>query len=492
MPVAKGLAPRAGLRRLLSDIGTFSRLIWPRHAMRDYQVQPARAVVAAVRGDVAQREFVLIFSRQSGKDEMLAQVLAYLLVLYQHAGGSCVVTLPTLRPQAVIARDRLVERLNAPRLKALGVRARVRDGFIVEVGKASAHFLSGAPTANARGKTASLLLVGNESQDIEPDRWDSVFSPMGASTDAVGLWLGTPWTAATLLSRQRRYVETLEASDGQRRAYVVPWGAVAKELPTYGRYVERQMAQLGAEHPFIKTEYELIELDGEGGLFPSGRRGQMQGDHAPLARGVAGETYALLLDVAGEEEEQIEGVKAYDPTARRDSTALTVVRVVAEGERPRFEVVRRYLWTGTKHTKLYDQIRDLARNVWRARYVVVDATGIGAGLASFLRAALGDRVVIPFVFGLASKSKLGWDFLGIIDSGRYKDYAPADDPEAQELSRLFWTQAAACTYEVRPGPGRLMSWSVPDPRTHDDLLLSAALVAVLDEQDWRPRRAVGR
>lgn len=486
---------RDGLRRLLADIGTFSQLIWPRQALRGYQVGPARALVAAVRGDVPQREFVLTFSRQSGKDELLAQLLAYLLVLYQHRGGSCVVTLPTLRPQAVIARDRLVERLKAPRLRALGVRATVRDGFIVQVGKASVHFVSGAPAANARGQTASLLLVGNESQDIEPDRWDAVFAPMAASTDAVGLWLGTPWAVDTLLSRQRRYVESLEASDGQRRAYVVPWRDVGAELPAYGRYVERQMAQLGAEHPFVRTEYELIELDGEGGLFPSSRRGQMAGEHGPLERGVAGETYALLLDVAGEEEEQLEGVKAYDPTARRDSTALTVVRVVDGGERPRFEVVRRYLWTGTKHTVLYDQIRDLAVNVWRARFVVVDATGIGAGLASFLRAALGERVVLPFTFGLASKSKLGWDFLGIIDSGRYKEYdaSPAGgDAEAQELSRLFWTQAAACTYDVRPGPGRLMSWSVPDPRTHDDLLLSAALVAVLDEQDWRPRRAVGR
>lgn len=495
MPVAKGLAPRAGLRRLLSDIGTFSRLIWPAYALRGYQLGPARAVVAAVRGGVPQREFVLMFSRQSGKDELLAQVVAYLLVLYQQRGGSVVIALPTLRPQAVIARDRLAERLNAPRLKALGVRTRVRDGFIVEVGKASAHFLSGAPTANARGKTASLLLVGNESQDIDPDRWDAVFAPMGASTDAVGLWLGTPWTAATLLSRQRRHVESLEATDEHGRAYIVPWRAVAAELPAYGRYVARQQALLGAEHPFIRTEYELHELDGEGGLFPASRCGQMAGEHEPLARGVAGETYALLLDVAGEEEDQAgapgEGVKAYDPTARRDSTALTVVRVVTGEERPRFEVVRRYLWTGTKHTALYDQIRDLAKNVWRARYVVVDATGIGAGLASFLRAALGERVVIPFVFGLASKSKLGWDFLGIIDSGRYKDYAGGDD-EASELVGIFWRQVAACTYEVRPGPGRLMSWSVPDARTHDDLLLSAALVAVLDEQDWRPRRAVGR
>jgi hypothetical protein len=37
-----------------------------------------------------------------------------------------------------------------------------------------------------------------------------------------------------------------------------------------------------------------------------------------------------------------------------------------------------------------------------------------------------------------------------------------------------------------------MSWSVPDAATHDDLLLSAALVGALDGRDWRPRVAVGR
>ena len=119
----------------------------------------------------------------------------------------------------------------------------------------------------------------------------------------------------------------------------------------------------------------------------------------------------------------------YDPTARRDSTALTVVRVVQRfdnvtGEtRPRYEVVRRYLWTGVKHTSLYHQLLDLATDVWHARYVVVDSTGVGAGLSSFLRAALGDRVVMPVHFSLSSKSELGWNFLGIIDSGRFKDYA---------------------------------------------------------------------
>ena len=508
------------LRRVLSDVGEFSRIFLPSWRLRGYQLEPARAIAAAVlarsRGredpESAPGEFAAVFSRQSGKDEMLAQLCAYLLVLFQRSGGQIVVALPALRPQGMIARDRLLHRMQSPRFRALG-STNVREGAIVEFGRAAVHFLSAAPTSNARGNTASLLLVANECQDIEPDRWDAVFAPMAAASNAVTLYMGTVWTARTLLARQQRYLRELQARDGQRREYLTPWPRVAAELPAYGRYVEGERARLGADHPFMRTEYELIELDAAGGLFPPSRQGQMRGSHAPLGRRQSGETYALLLDVAGEEEDQQDDVIQYDPSARRDSTALTVVRVVGnphlrpvpstdsrsvrekgEDERPTYEVVRRYLWTGTKHTTLYRQILDLARNVWHARSVVVDATGVGAGLASFLRAALGERVVVPFIFSLASKSQLGWGFLGVVDSGRFKDYdqVTQGDTEARKFAEIFWRQVEQCTYDVRPGPNRLMSWSVPDPRVHDDLLLSAALVAVLDEQDWRPREAVGR
>ena len=53
------------------------------------------------------------------------------------------------------------------------------------------------------------------------------------------------------------------------------------------------------------------------------------------------------------------------------------------------------------------------------RFLVVDATGVGAGMTSFLAASLGDKV-IPFDFNLTTKSALLWDFLGIIDSGRLR------------------------------------------------------------------------
>ena len=150
-------------------------------------------------------------------------------------------------------------------------------------------------------------------------------------------------------------------------------------------------------------------------------------------------------------------------------------------------------WTGVRHTALHAQVVDLAREVWRASVVVVDATGVGAGLASFLAGALGDRrggrtiPVIPFVFTQASKSALGWDFLALIDGGRFKEYA--DDAEA--LTRLFRAQLEATTYETPTGPGKLLRWSVPAGRGHDDLVMSAALAATLDGFDWRSRTARG-
>ena len=146
-----------------------------------------------------------------------------------------------------------------------------------------------------------------------------------------------------------------------------------------------------------------------------------------------------------------------------------------------------------RHAALHTQLVDLAREVWRASVVVVDATGVGAGLASFLAAALGERrtgrvvPVAPFVFTAASKSALGWSFLALIDAGRFKEYA--DDGDA--LTRLYRSQLAATTYETPPGPGKPLRWFVPPARGHDDLVVSAALAATLDDADWRPRTARG-
>jgi hypothetical protein len=479
------------LRACFTDVETFSRVALPRRRLRSYQVEPARAILESIERGLG-RQFAVVFSRQAGKDELLAQLLAFLLSRHRESGGNIVLGAPTYRPQAALSRDRLLDRLANP---LTGRLVRVRDGYAVSCGRATARFLSAAPGANARGQTADLLLVANEAQDIRPEIWDAVFDPMASSTNATTLFLGTVWDRETLLARQMRYLEQQEAADGIKRVFRVPWQRVAEDLPAYGDRVRARIAQLGERHPFIRTEYALEELDGEGGLFPEHRLAQMRGDHPRRFAAEPGKRYALLIDVAGEEETGADPL-AFAEGSRRDSTAVTVVEIAGDPKRPLYHVVDRMAWTGEKHTLLHDRLVDLVRNVWNASAVVVDATGVGAGLASFLSATLRQRPavpVIPFIFTAASKSALGWDFLALIDSGRFKEYREEGAAGSYErrVTALYWEQLRVTGYETMPGPGRLLRWSVPPSRGHDDLVISAALAAVLDGLDLRPRKAVG-
>ena len=511
----------------LHDIGAFSQTIWPETALRPYQLTPARAIVrSALAGDGA--SFAVVFARQAGKDELLAQVIAFLLIRRQRRGGEIVVAAPSLVPQGQITLRRIADRLASASLFAPNIGT--EGGHIVHVGRAAVRFVSAGPMAQARGATASLLLVANEAQDIEPERWDAVFDPMGASTDATTVFAGTVWTRNTLLARQMAAAgpksEDRGSGNGESSAppssnselrtsnlFLSDWRAVAREVPAYGARVRRRMAELGAQHPFIRTEYCLEPLDDAGMLFDAGKQAQMRGTHPRQRRAnspLGNDTqYALLLDVAGEAEEA--GAQAATGRhgfvaphqARRDSTALTVVEIVPpdpsrqslvprrwQRQMPTYRVVDRRVWTGVNHVLLAEEIVDLAQRVWATplcAHLIVDATGIGHGLAAMLRATLPPEAVTPFLFTAASKSDLGWRLLAAIAAGRYQEYLDdgADD------TRWFWRQVAACTFTVRPGVGRQMAWSVPDPETHDDLLMSAALVGVLDDYDWRPRIARG-
>ncbi len=135
---------------------------------------------------------------------------------------------------------------------------------------------------------------------------------------------------------------------------------------------------------------------------------------------------------------------------------------------------------------------------FHAQRLVVDATGVGAGLSSMLQQAFPERV-IPFVFNSATKSDLGWTFLNLVDAGRYQEYALPEPPDPAfnrlvELQGLFLRQLSRVQYTITVGPEKRMRWSVPegtrDPLTggclHDDLVLSSALAGALENLDWSP------
>jgi hypothetical protein len=482
--------------------------------LRRYQVEAARAIVDSIihkRG----LTFVVIYPRQSGKNELQAQIEAYILTVYSRLDAEIVKISPTWKPQTLNAMRRLQRVLSRNEVTLL--RWKKESGYIYRVGQARIAFLSGGPTTNIVGATASTLLEVDEAQDVLQEKFDKDISPMAASTNATRVFWGTAWTSRTLLARELRAAREAEKLDGIQRAFVLTADEVAKEVPAYGRFVAEQVARMGRSHPLIKTQFYCEEIDAESGMFPPARRALMQGTHSRQQSAISGQLYALLLDVAGEDEGAADLASDGLVNQKRDSTALTVVQIDLSSlsddliQAPSYRIVNRYLWTGVKHTILYGQIKALAEH-WGARYLVVDATGVGAGLASFRGQALGENRVIPYVFSQKTKSDLGWGWLVVIETGRYKEYAisdqrstfagnnspassnlnPANDAISDQLQTVFWQQIENCQSMVLDGPGKLMRWGVPDGTrdaatgelVHDDLILSAALCYALDGQPW--------
>lgn len=455
--------------------------------LRRYQQEVALAIIDSV---LYQRglTFVVMFPRQSGKNELQAQIEAYLLTLLSQYDAEIIKASPTYLPQTANAMRRLERVLTHTSL--LKDQWRKETGHTYRVQRARITFLSASPTANVVGATARTLLECDEAQDVVAEKWDKDFAPMAASTNATRTFWGTAWTGSTLLARELRSAREAEYGDGARRTFVLTADAVTLEVPAYGTFVTEQVRRLGRNHPLVKTQYYAEEIDQQGGMFPPERLALMHGAHPAEITPQPNAIYALLLDVAGEDEDGSEDLLRSTPP-RRDSTALTVVRIdlstLADEilRAPTYRVVHRRLWTGVKHTRLYGEIRALALH-WHARWLVADATGVGAGLCSFLNRALPGKV-IPVVFNTAVKSEIGWDFLGLADTGRYQEYASEDS-----LQTLFWRQCAGCAFEAQPGPGKLLRWGVPDSARnpgdegllHDDLLLSAALCTQLDRQPW--------
>jgi hypothetical protein len=116
--------------------------------------------------------------------------------------------------------------------------------------------------------------------------------------------------------------------------------------------------------------------------------------------------------------------------------------------------------------------------------VVVDATGIGEPVASFLQQALGSRI-IPFKFTAQSKTELGFNLLAAINSGGLKMYAADNSEEYRE----FWLQMERAKGFYRAN--QTMDFCVNPADGHDDFLMSLALAAEAGKQ-YRPREARGR
>lgn len=458
------------------------------NTLRPYQWE----ILQAVEDSVFNRKgltFSVEIARQGGKNELSAWLEASLLGVYFELPRNLVKCSPTFKPQTIISMSRLKDRLSHPDLDSL--RA-YELGYIIRLGEARAIFLSADDSANVVGHTAHILLEIDESQDVGKEKYTKEFKPMGATTNVTTVHYGTTWDDTTLLEEVKQTNLELERKDGVRRHFRYDWQEVAKYNPDYLAYVEGERARLGENHPLFLTQYCLVPVHGSGNFLSSQQRAQFQGVHSrqhhPSQVKDAGKIYVAGIDLAGEAEEE-EGVRLRTLELRQDSTVVTVAELDFSisnivQKQSGIRIVEHYRWIGRKHSDLYPQLVDILKNVWHCRRIVVDATGVGQPVASFLREALG-TAVIPFTFTQPSKSEIGFNLLSAVNSGRLKMYAADGSSEYRD----FWLEMEKAKSHYRPS--QTMNFYVDPSQGHDDFLMSLALLVEAANR-YEPRSAKGK
>lgn len=427
--------------------------------------------------------FSVEIARQGGKNELSAQLELLLLTLHMGEPKNLVKCAPTFKPQTVISMGRLKDSLNDAGFDGIWT---AEMGYVIRLGAARAVFLSADRSANVVGHTAHILLEIDEAQDVDKEKYSKEFKPMGATTNVTTVHYGTSWDDSTLLEEVKQANLELERRDGVKRHFRFDWQEIAKHNPDYLAYVEGERVRLGESHPLFLTQYCLVPIHGGSGFLSLQQRAQLQGGHSRKHHPETGKVYVAGIDLAGEAEEGEDAhLRALKP--RQDSTVVTIGEVDFSGnslaQQAGIKVIEHYWWTGKKHVELYSQLVDILKNVWRCRRVVVDATGVGQPVASFLREALGNAV-IPFTFTQPSKSELGFNLLAAVNSGRLKMYAGDGSAEYRE----FWLEIEKAKSHYRPS--QTMNFYVDPAEGHDDFLMSLALL-VEAAGNYAPRSARG-
>ena len=428
--------------------------------------------------------FSVEIARQGGKNELSAHIELVLLTLSMASGGTLVKCSPTFKPQTIISMQRLRQRLNDYGFNGI---YRSEMGYIISLGAARIVCLSAEESSSVVGHTADILLEVDESQDVSKEKYSKDFRPMGSSSNVTTVHYGTTWDDRTLLEEIKQQNLELERSDGIKRHFRYDWHRVAESNPAYASFVEAERERLGEQHPLFQTQYALLPISGGGGFLTRQQLLFMLGDHGRQRVPDAGRTYVAGIDLAGEIEREAAD-QFHSTKSSIDSTVISIAMLemlpssTGCSAEPSVKIVEQFCWKGTEHSRLYTEIVGILRR-WNCRRVVVDATGIGQPIASFLKKELGNRVV-PFVFTAKSKSELAFEFLSFVNSGRFKLYAKDGSVEYKET--MMQLEKARSQFRSN----RTMNFYVDPADGHDDFLISLALV-VEAALDYHPRKAHG-
>ncbi len=385
-------------------------------------------------------------ARQTMKNECSGMICVRALAYYKDKGGTYIRTAPTWRPQILNSKQRIEKFLKRDPL--INKDYQSRDGFILQHGEAQILLLSSDKGANVVGSTASIVLDIDEAHKVDKGKFEEDFGPMAAYHNVPIIMWGVAADKQDLLYE---YVQHNRQHNPELNLNY-PASIWCELMPRYAKHYEERVRKLGADHPVILTQYDLVDVDTLGGYLKSAQIASLlDSEHIRYFAPKDGRTYMVTIDIAGESETEEDNPQAKSQGAK-DSTVAFVFEIDSndmKNDYPACRLVDIHWWTGKSlsddSSGLPGQQSSLLRllKLWRPQVTVVDSRGIGEQMAKYL--AKHHTGVITYAADSGSVSQDCYGLLALINNERLKIFRNDDSAEYSELCR----QLTYCRYEIR-------------------------------------------
>lgn len=426
----------------------------------------------------------LLMSRQSGKSETIANVVATAMIflprlaiafpewLGKYKEGLKVGAFAPVEDQADNLFRRIVDRLTSEQADRIMGDPEINERVM---GKGKTIWLKNCrsivrkttchPRATIEGATYHLILV-DEAQGADAQVINKSVTPMGASTNATMCFTGTPAYETGVFYKQ---IQTNKREHVNRRGsrqnhFECDWKAAAKANPNYARFVKREMVRIGEDSDEFKLSYRIMWLLDKGMFATSDVLDECED------RSMQAVIHSHFLTPV---------VVGIDCGRKNDSTIVTVLYV--DWNRPDafgFYHHRILNWldlSGVAWEEQYFRIVEFLSNyrVWR---IGIDTNGMGGPVAERLRLLMPHTEIVDLGSAQSEQSER-WKYLKQLIDRRQIIWPAGSKVKRTKMYKQFRLQMEDLQIHFK-GPYVLAE----APRVkdaHDDFPDSLSMAAIL-------------
>ncbi len=456
--------------------------IWHGRTHYPYQDRITRAIfegiVAARNGEVV--EIPIELPRQSGKTTSVVDIAEFLLVAHRHYFGEplAIGIFAPQREQATTDFDRL--KVQYTEISPLGFSTRaMTEGELKMPEKwnsktiriyhqgvfcGEVYIFPISKTSNPESKTLGLILI-EEAQQVDDKKMQNSVFPMGASTNAPRIYVGT---AGVRLCYFKRQLETNPRAIRIKLAEVfADRRRVAEQTGDqthlrYEQFVKGEILTNGEDSDYIRTQYGGVWVIGTGQFCTAEQLDALEDDDYACPDTSSRPAY-VGIDTAKSPDQTVVRVISDQDGDDVKSDMVGCLTLKGENYEDQFDIItdwlspkyEEYEEKGNKKQRLVSGFEDI-------RGIALDATGQGDFMPDkFERHTPYNIIRVPFT--LQSKDVLGKGLIQVIQNKLTR--LPAKNKSDKNYIELR-TEMLNLEKEYK---GRFLSYHHPDDATaHDD------------------------